>query len=70
MHEYENSKFYIHDIKTKYYKTQIALHPTQNLNILPIGVKEKSEGIIIHFDPSNVSFKNFIYFFEIFQKKI
>lgn len=55
VHVYENSKFYIHDIKTKYYTTKIALHPTRNLDSLPMIVKEKSEGFLIHFNPHDVS---------------
>lgn len=51
---YEGAKFYLHDIATKYYNTKIALHPTLSLESLPMIVKEKSEGILIQFNPHDV----------------
>ena len=47
---------YLHEISTKYYKTEILLLPVDNLQNLPDTVTDKLEGVLIYFDSANVSF--------------
>lgn len=46
---------YLHEISTKYYKTEIVLLPVDNLQNLPDTVTNKLEGVLIYFDSGNVS---------------
>lgn len=46
---------YVHEISTKYYKTEILLLPVDNLQNLPDSVTNKLEGVLIYFDSGNVS---------------
>ncbi|CAO1397309.1 unnamed protein product [Diamesa hyperborea] len=47
---------YLHEISTKYYKTEILLLPVDNLLNIPDTVTEKLEGVLIYFDSANRSF--------------
>ena len=49
---------YLHEISTKYYKTEIVLLPVDNLQNLPDSVTDKLEGVLIYFDSGNVSLFN------------
>lgn len=53
--EYDNCKFFLHTILTKYFETKIALLPAQNLDSIPETVKNKIEGILIYFNAKDVS---------------
>lgn len=53
--ENNDSKLYIHDINTKYYSTKIAFYAVENFDELPESVSDKCEGIIIYFNPNDVS---------------
>lgn len=48
--------YYLHDIKTKYYNTQIALCAVETTNCLPASVKSSLEGVLIYFDTNDVRF--------------
>lgn len=51
----DDSVSYIHDVNTKYYKTQIAFLPVDNTNGLSESVKGSVEGVLIYFDSNDVS---------------
>jgi hypothetical protein len=53
--ENDGSVYYLHDIKTKYYNTQVALCPVTTAESLPASVKSAVEGVVIHFDSNDVS---------------
>lgn len=48
-------KAYKIDIVTKYYKTQIALFECDDITTVPAAVLANVEGVIIFFDPDDVS---------------
>lgn len=51
----DDSIFYLHDINTKYYNTQIALLPINSTSDLTENVKSAVEGVLIYFDSNDVS---------------
>lgn len=51
-HEIKAYKF---DIVTKYYQTQIALFECEDITAVPDAVLANVEGVIVFFDPDDVS---------------
>lgn len=53
--ENDGTAFYIHEINTKYYKTQIAFCPIESTDDVSETAKSNVEGFVIYFDSSDVS---------------
>lgn len=53
--EFDGTVYYVHDIDTKYYSTQIVLLPVDSPEKVPETAKASIEGIIIYFDSMDVS---------------
>lgn len=54
METHGNLKLYLHEVKTKYFATKIALYASKNIITIPKIIKEKSEGIIMYFNSQDV----------------
>lgn len=48
---------YIHELKTKYYSTEVALLPVDTTENLAEAVKGNVEGVLVYFDSNDVSFE-------------
>jgi hypothetical protein len=60
VHEDDGSVYYLHDINTKYYNTQIALCAVETTESLPAAIRSSIEGVLIYFDSNDVSLCNLL----------